>query len=260
MSIQNSSNYHPEPYWSEVAERIDNRDGRNVIAGDDEPYYRYKRKRFLEMLKTVDFNDKNALELGAGPGGNLEFILANYTPKSLTDADISAKMLEIAASNFKNPSVQFVKIDGQHLPFEGQTFDLTFTATVLQHNTDDVMLRQIISELCRVSSDKIVIFEKIEPTISGDALCIGRPTTYYAELFGQHGFKLVEVVYINIFISYWICGAIRKLLNSSKRQEGEPLNAPSVFLQNITLLLTKILDKIFKSKRNIGKLVFKRVK
>jgi ubiquinone/menaquinone biosynthesis C-methylase UbiE len=258
MAVQNSSNYHPEPYWSEVAERIDNRDGRNVIAGDDEPYYRYKRVRFLEMLRTLDFNDRKVLELGAGPGGNLEFIMANYKPKSLTDADISAKMLEIAASNIKNPSVQFVKIDGQHLPFDDLTFDFTFTATVLQHNTDDKMLRQIIGELCRVSSDKIAIFEKIEQSIKGDSLCIGRPTSYYAELFGQHGFKLVEVEYINIFVSYWICGIIRKLLNSSTRQEGEPLNAPSVFLQNMTLPLTKILDKIFKSKTNIGKLVFKR--
>ncbi len=258
MAVQNTSNYHPEPYWSEVAERIDNRDGRNVIAGDDEPYYRYKRNRFLDMLRTLDFNDKKALELGGGPGGNLEFIMANYTPKSLTDADISAKMLEIASANVKNPSVQFVKIDGQHLPFDNQAFDLTFTATVLQHNTDDVMLRQIISELCRVTGDKVVIFERIEAVIKGDSLCVGRPTSYYAELFGQHGFKLLATEYINIRVSYWVCGAIRKLLNSSARQEGESLNAPSVFLQNITLPITKILDKIFKSKKDIGKLVFKR--
>ncbi len=258
MTNQNSSNYHPEPYWSEVAERIDNREGRNVIAGDDEPYYRYKRDRFLELLKTVDFNGKKALELGAGPGGNLGFILDNYTPKSLTDADISAKMLEIAAANIKNPSVQFVKIDGQHLPFESQIFDLTFTATVLQHNTDDAMLRQIIAELCRVTSGNVVIFERIESDIKGDSLCVGRPTSYYAELFSQHGFKLIEVDYINIRVSYWVCGAIRKLLNPSSRQEGEPLNTPSVFLQNLTLPLTKILDKIVKSKKDIGKLVFKR--
>ena len=45
------SEYHPEPYWSDVAKRIKARKGKNVIAGDDEPYYRYKRERFLDLLK-----------------------------------------------------------------------------------------------------------------------------------------------------------------------------------------------------------------
>jgi len=29
-------NYHPEPYWSDVAQRILEREDKNVIAGDDE--------------------------------------------------------------------------------------------------------------------------------------------------------------------------------------------------------------------------------
>lgn len=66
--------YHPEPYWSAVATRIKARSGKNVVAGDDEPYYRYKRDKFLKMLSSVDFKDKSVLEVGCGPGGNLEFI------------------------------------------------------------------------------------------------------------------------------------------------------------------------------------------
>ena len=43
--------YHPEKYWSEVGERIESReDAHNVIAGDDEPFYRYKREKFLGLL------------------------------------------------------------------------------------------------------------------------------------------------------------------------------------------------------------------
>lgn len=61
-------NYHPEPYWSEVAQKIKTREGVNVIAGDDEPYYRYKRKRFLKLLNSVDFAGKSVLEIGSGPG------------------------------------------------------------------------------------------------------------------------------------------------------------------------------------------------
>jgi len=57
-------------------------------------------------------------------------------------------------------------------------------------------------------------------------------------------------------VSYFVCGAIRKLLNPKSRQEGEPLNSVSVFLQKITLPLTMGLDKIFKSRKDIAKLEF----
>ena len=64
------TNYQPEPYWSEVANRIKSRKGESIIAGDDEPYYRYKRKKFLSMLNSVNFKEKSVLEIGCGPGGN----------------------------------------------------------------------------------------------------------------------------------------------------------------------------------------------
>ena len=47
------ANYNPETYWSEVAKRIKSRKGKNIIAGDDEPFYRYKRKKFLKMLNSL---------------------------------------------------------------------------------------------------------------------------------------------------------------------------------------------------------------
>lgn len=250
--------YNPETYWSQIATRITNREGRNIIAGDDEPYYRYKRSKFLKLLSTVDFNEKNILELGAGPGGNIEYILSNFKPKSITDADISSKMLEIASKNVKSNIASFVKIDGEHLPFEDKKFDVSFTATVLQHNTDERMLKQIISELCRVSNEKIVIFEKIEPQVKGTDLCLGRPVNYYADIFKKHGFKLIETEFINLKISYYVSGAARKLLNAKSREEGEPLSKISILAQKITLPLTTILDNIFASRRGIGKLVFVR--
>ena len=77
-----SNSYHPEKYWSEVSELIKQRNDDNVIAGDDEPYYRYKRNRFLEILSTIDFNNKNVLEVGCGPGGNLIEVLKK-NPKNL---------------------------------------------------------------------------------------------------------------------------------------------------------------------------------
>lgn len=252
------SQYHPEPYWSDVAKRIKSRKGKNVIAGDDEPYYRYKRRRFLKLLKEVDFTGKTVLEIGSGPGGNLKELLSK-SAKTLTGVDISPDMVELAKSHLP-PKVNIIKVDGTKLPFEDKAFDVVFTATVLQHNTDETMLLQLMAEMCRVAKDKILLFERIENTITGDDLCYGRPVSYYAEVCKKHGFNLQSVKFINIRSSYYVSGAIRKALNPRKREEGEPLNKISVLLQQLTLPITQIVDKIFTSKKDVARLEFHRFK
>jgi len=248
--------YHPEPYWSDVAKRIKSRSGKNVIAGDDEPYYRYKRKQFLALLKEVDFKGKNVLEIGSGPGGNLKELLS-LSPAKLTGADISNDMIELAKSNLPE-SVSLVKTNGTTLPFADRSFDYVFTATVLQHNTDEQMLEQLINEICRVSAEQVFIFESIHPKLIGDELCYWRPVSYYEKLFSKNGFKLSSTKFINIRVSYYVSGAIRKVLNPKSRDEGEPLNGVSIFLENATLPLTSFLDKVFGSKKDIARLTFKR--
>lgn len=252
------SNYHPEPYWSDVAKRIKARQGKNVIAGDDEPYYRYKRQRFLDLLNEVDFEGKSVLEIGSGPGGNLKALLAKK-PAFLTGADISDDMIELAKSNLP-PEVRLVKVDGTTLPFPDQSFDYVFTATVLQHNTDETMLLKILAEICRVAKEKVILFERIEDTIKGDDLCLGRPVGYYEKICSSHGFSLESSKWINIRTSYFVSGAIRKGLNPGTRVEGEPLNGVSVFLQKISLPITRQLDKVFTSKKDVARLIFQRKK
>ena len=252
------SQYHPEPYWSDVAKRIKARKGKNVIAGDDEPYYRYKRERFLDLLLEVDFEGKTVLEIGSGPGGNLKALLSKH-PRSLTGADISADMIELARTNLPQ-EVNLVKVDGTSLPFADQSFDYVFTATVLQHNTNEKMLLQLMAEICRVAKEKVFLFERIEDSIKGDDLCYGRPVSYYEGICRQHGFELASSKWINIRTSYYVSGAIRKGLNPKSRVEGEPLNDVSVFLQNITLPVTRQLDKVFTSRRDVARLEFRRIK
>ncbi len=250
------SEYHPERYWSEVADRIKQRQGKNVIAGDDEPYYRYKRKKFLQLLHTVDFQGKSVLEIGCGPGGNLLEVWKRQ-PAKLAGADISSNMVDIARENLPS-EVNIHKVDGKTLPFEDETFDLVFTATVLQHNTDEEMLKRVVAELARVSKNKVILFERIEKEIKGDELCYGRPVTYYQGLLEQHGFELAATQFINIQTSYYVSGAIRKGLNPSTRVEGEPLTPLSTMLQRLSLPVTSVLDKIFTSKKDLAKLEFVR--
>lgn len=252
------SEYHPETYWTEVGQRIAERaQGQNVIAGDDEPYYRYKRSEFLNLLRAADFKNKTVLELGCGPGGNLLEVLALH-PRKLTAVDISAEMIRLARQ--KVPAeVEIIKINGTSLPFSDRHFDLVFTATVLQHNTDENMLHKILAELSRVCSHQLILFERIEPKILGDNLCIGRPIQYYSSLLAQHGFQLIEKKFVRVRASYYVSGAIRKLFNPSSRREGEPLNKLSVILQKIALFFTRPLDKIVPATRDVARMTYERV-
>ena len=255
---QDKANYQPESYWSEVAKRVKSRSDKNIIAGDDEPFYRYKRAEFLKMLRQVDFRRKKVLEVGPGPGGNLNEIY-QLEPAALHGADISQEMINLATQNLAGKNIQLVKVDGKSLPFEDQFFDVVTTVTVLQHNTDQQMLENVIAEICRVTKDKVVIFEQTNPTLKGDELCYWRPIEDYKALFGKHGLELIDQQFINIYTSYLICGAIRKGLNPKNREEGEPLNQFSLFLENITLPVTKVLDKVFPAKTDLTKMVFKKV-
>jgi ubiquinone/menaquinone biosynthesis C-methylase UbiE len=246
--------YHPEKYWTEVGERIASREEGNVIAGDDEPYYRYKRERFLDLLKAIDFKNKSVLEIGCGPGGNLSEILP-YQPKQLVGVDISAQMVALAKKNLPS-AIEVLKINGTELPFKDKQFDIVFTATVLQHNTDEVMLKKLMNELCRVSNNQVFILERIEEEIKGDELCHGRPISYYSEIMKQNGFTFQSQKFINIRASYYMAGVIRKGLNPRSRQEGEPLNGISVGLQNLLLPITAQADKVFTSNKDIARLEY----
>ncbi len=253
-----TNSYHPEPYWSEVAERIKARGDGNIVAGDDSPYYRYKRKRFLELFLLVEMDGKSVMELGSGPGGNIREALKTNVA-AITGADISSEMISLAKSHVTDTRVDFQKINGTELPFDNSKFDTVFSVTVLQHNTDEEMMKSILREMCRVSEDEVVLFERIENNLKGDDLCMGRPVSYYEDICRDEGFELIKTKFINIQVSYLVSGVIRKLFNSRKHKEGQTMSSLSTFLQKTTLPITSLLDKIFTSRRDLAMLYFKRV-
>lgn len=247
--------YNPEKYWSEVAKRIKRRQDNPTLAGDDSPYYQYKREKFLELLSTIDFEHKSVLEFGSGPGGNLKELLKVNAAK-IVGVDISQKMVDLAKSNIDHHKVDVVKIDGEHLPFPEKSFDIVFTATVLQHNTDEEMVKKIIPELCDMCSESLILFERVEATKSGDELCMGRPVSYYESLCKESGFLLDHVEYINIQASFLASGVIRKIF-SPGHKEGKKMNELTVRLQESILPLTTKIDPFLPVNRDLAMMVFK---
>lgn len=249
--------YEVEGYWDNVARNIAARKDLRVIAGEDDPFYRYKRQLFLRLFDRLDFAGKTVLEIGSGPGGNL-LQAHSKGAKSVTGVDVSQQMVSLARENLQGKNIEVIKINGRDLPFPDRTFDLVFTSTVLQHNVDETALIALVNEIARVAAAKIVLFERIEKRIKGNATTTGRPVTYYQQLLTKHGFDLKQTEFLPIQASYYVCGAIRKLLNSPRHQEGEPFTKISLGAQRLAMPVTTLLDKVIPSTRDVAMIEFQR--
>jgi SAM-dependent methyltransferase len=227
------------------------------VAGDDEPFYRYKRNKLLKLLNRINFTNKKVLEVGSGPGGNLLEIYKQH-PAVLYGADISKEMIELSQKNTGKRNIPIVKTNGCDLPFSAGYFDMVVTITVLQHITDEKILNTLIENMCRVSIDDIYIFERIERKKTVAERNTGRTVNEYSGFFNRNNFTLNDVRFANLHISYTVCGIFRKIFNRRNRKEGEQESRLSITFQKIVLPLTKILDNIFKPKRDLAMLHFKR--
>jgi ubiquinone/menaquinone biosynthesis C-methylase UbiE len=249
--------YNPEAYWSRVAQEIEKR-GENVIAGDDNPYYRYKRHKFLKsFLDTIDFQSKNVLEVGCGPGGNLRHIAAHHAPKHIFGADVSQKMLDVAAKNLSAYNVNLVKTDGVKLPYQDRQMDVSLTVTMLQHNSDENTFKSLVHELARVTKGTLVIMEDIGSGHSETGEWILRPVNSYRSEFAQYGFELAELKFLNTKISRKWYQSIQDHLISPRHQEGDPIRPAMRFLIGFPIPITRILDEIYREQGNLAKMVFR---
>lgn len=259
MKLMSSEKYNPENYWDTVAQRITWREKDKMIAGDNEPYYSYKQNKFLRIFNSITFEGKRVLEIGSGPGGNLLEVF-NHRPAELYGTDISAKMIALSEQTIADKKITLIKINGKDLPFADQYFNIVYSVTVLQHIIDEDVLSGIVGNMCRVAAEDVYIFERIEKKMRVGESNIGRTIDMYTRHFSNNLFYLEEVKFLNLHISYLLCGMIRKTFNRKNRKEGEPVSRLSERMQKFILPVTKRLDNIFKRKRDMAMLHFIRMK
>jgi SAM-dependent methyltransferase len=254
--------YDVESYWSRVGREIAARQGSSLVAGDDNPFFRYKRKKFLEnFLHTTNFDSKIILEVGCGPGGNLLEIGQHRSPEKLLGVDISQTMIEIATGNLArhNVAAELHKINGVTLPFADRSIDLSYTVTVLQHNTDGAMLQALVRELCRVTRETVVLIEDTgSEGLNGTGSFIARQVDVYKSVFSEQDFELSVCLYLNTKISYFGYALISDFFVSKKHQEGEPMGIVPRTLMAFMMPFSRVLDELLLEKKGLTKMVFNR--
>jgi ubiquinone/menaquinone biosynthesis C-methylase UbiE len=249
------NSYKPEQYWDSVATELKKRAENKILAGDDDPFYHYKRKKFLEQLQLINFTNKSVLEIGPGPGGNLLKIL-EQKPSRLVGADISSEMLDICKNNLKGLPVELVKTDGLHLPFPKASFDIVITSTVFQHVVEEQQLDTLINSMCNVCSGEIYIFERIGRTKKINETNVGRTVSEYEKIFEKYGMKKKDVKFISTYWSSVFCGAARRIFNKKNRSEGEMQNKLALTSQRMLLVFSRPLDSLFPMQKGFGMMHF----
>ena len=254
-----------ETYWSSVGEQIRSRAHESHVAGDDNPYLRYKRAKFLaRFLRAMDFAGKVVLEVGCGPGGNLLDIAQRQPPKKLIGVDISQVMVDLARENLarRNVVAELHKIDGVHLPFADRSVDLAFTVTVLNHVTDGAMLQSLVREICRVTKGTVVAMEDTGPAgLNGTGAGINRRVDVYAAVFAPCDFELSGHRYLQTrFSRAWYFRVLRRfpLKAYPVAAEGETMRLLPRLLVASLLPITRILDDVAGDSRELTKMVFHR--
>lgn len=98
---------------------------------------------------------ENALDFGCGVGRLTQALSQSF--ENTWGIDISARMLEQAKANV--PRASFLLNDTSHLSFADGTFDLVYTARVLQHLPHPRFIAAYIGEFLRVIGSRgIVVF------------------------------------------------------------------------------------------------------
>lgn len=251
--------YHPEPYWSRVATEIRKRGPHNHLAGDDNPFFRYKRRKFLaRFLDTMDFDSNVVLEVGSGPGGNLLKVVRTRA-RRVIGIDISKEMLDLAAETLKGYEtiVELHKTDGEHLPLADAIVDVAFTVTVLQHNTDTHMFQSLVGEICRVTKHVVVFMEDTGRGSVGPT-CVVRPVEVYEAECRKHGFQLTDCRYLGLKASRMAYSLVRRLLVSPNHLEGKPFGFLPVAALRVLLSLTRPFDDVIPDKGDLTRMVFVR--
>jgi SAM-dependent methyltransferase len=264
--------YEADEHWSAVADKAARRSrhGR-LVAGDDAPYYRYKRRLFVEeFLPQIPTEGMSVLEVGCGPGGNLAELLPRH-PARLVGCDVAPAMVEAARSELGARGAEVFLIDGELLPFDDREFDVTFTATVLMHNPD-LRMRQLVREMGRVTRSRIYLVEDTFPPPAtpgpraeeeGGEVGIGdygsffsRSVDDYADACANERFTLQDTQYLRTFTSHVLFTFLKTRLDTGRTSEGEGFSRLHWWLETALQPFTRQLDRVVR--RPAGELTLMR--
>ncbi len=166
---------NPKQYWNK-------RGGDTYFQEQEAEQHRTERSKFItDKIKQLDFS--SLLEIGCGYGKQLKNISAKKGIR-LFGCDFSRPQLLKAKAYCEGIHLNLVEGDVEYLPFQSESFDVSFSSAVILHNHPD-KAKRIISELIRVSRKYLAHNEDTDKAFSRYGYDMKK--TYEAM-----GFKIIE--------------------------------------------------------------------
>lgn len=103
------------------------------------------------------FKPSSVLEVGCNIGHNLRYLKAALPKAELFGCDVNEEALAILRAQL--PGISTDIADVRDLPYEDKSFDMVVCVGVLIHVTNSADLERAVSELFRVSSNKVLVAE-----------------------------------------------------------------------------------------------------
>ena len=112
---------------------------------------------FLRMLRQVQHDGKNTLDIASGTGRYVELLLEHGF--QVGGVDVSSEMLSFAMQRIgKHPNLLFLKQrDAEKLPFSDNEYDLV-TCMRLYHRVPSEIRLRMLREVKRVGKGKAILF------------------------------------------------------------------------------------------------------
>lgn len=169
------------------------------------------------------------LDLGCGDGATERFLQQSFQHCTAVGIDVSAASLEQARSQ-SIPQTTFAHFDGQHIPFENESFDVVFIAAVFHHIHFDQHLA-LMQEVFRVlkKGGRLYFFEHnplnpvtryLVKTCVFDADAVLLSFSYSRKLLRKAGLETIQSSFLIFFPRK---GWLSKLMGLEKQLEWLPL-------------------------------------
>lgn len=255
MKVAIMERYRAEGYWEEVGQELLQRTNRtSSIASDDTPFYVLKQRLFFErFLDPALQSALSVLEIGQGPGGNLERL--QEQGKQVFGVDISPSMIQLARERgIKNA----VLMTTPKIPFEDRFCDAVFTSTVLQHNRS-ADVESLLREMARVARHEIHLFEDTSPVPVRDRRSHWlRKPAWYASRLEDLGYELTDKHRLPLA---WqeIAAIIARITLDGKRTQGAAPTPKRLGLEKQMLKIGRAIDRSIPPVMGLTHLSFRRV-
>jgi SAM-dependent methyltransferase len=137
-------------YWNDHIHDLDisrHAPGTREFFDDLDQYHFEKLHHLPRLIDFAAYRGRRVLDVGCGAGTDL----ARFAKGGaiVTGVDISPSAIALARQNFgqQGLTADLREADGEHLPFDDNTFDLVFAHGVVQYTADD---RALVAECRRV--------------------------------------------------------------------------------------------------------------